>query len=54
MTLIRCYRCRAFFPKKQGECPDCGAPVREVNQGLMAGRWSAALNAQAEHAVKHT
>lgn len=53
-TTIRCYACRAFFEKRLGECPECEAPMRPVNAGLESQRWRSNLNAQAEHAVKHT
>lgn len=55
-TFIRCHAsdCGSFFEKKLGVCPDCGTPIREINAGLMGQRWASALNASAEHAVKHT
>ena len=55
-TYIRCHatECRAFFEKKLGKCPHCGTETYPVNLGLLGGRWTAALNAKAAHAVKHT
>jgi hypothetical protein len=55
-TYIRCHAdgCHAFFEKKLRQCPYCATEIRGVNLGLLGGRFAAALNAKAVHAVKHT
>lgn len=62
-TYVWCQSCRAVYPKNEDGCVKCGAPPRfrtsrfgERRQAtaLRGARAAANLNAQAEHAVKHT